>query len=262
MVAFQIQLVSVPLGQDWRRYHWTLIKMHSNHYTSVKSTSRDGILCAQQINETVVNITISQLKAKMEESSDGSLLPIIDALKDCWLLELAKQDRVGISQGVLKERIARHAQVLRKEPSKPTEALLSNEPNRDQALDDTTADIKQTKRRSRFRSLDGGAPEAYKPDYETNPNALQQFKSQLLLKDQCLPSDCPRNVICGQLQIKEFRELNSMLSLSSGRNGLYFLENGFATLNGKTVYFHKCSLSRAGRSLTYNIAEEPELKRE
>ncbi|KAE8302763.1 hypothetical protein GL50803_002267 [Giardia duodenalis] len=235
--------------------------MHSNYHAPVKSTSHDGILCAQQINEAVVNTTISQLKAKMEESKDGSLLPIIDALKDCWLLELAKQDRVSISQGILKERIARHAQVLRKEAgTRSTEMLVPNEPDRDQ--DCPLADTKQTRKRGRFRSLDGGAPKTYKLEHESDSSALQQFKSQLLLKDQCLPGDCPRNVICGQLQIKEFKELNSMLSLPPGRNGPYFLKNGFATLNGKTVYFHKCILTRAGRSFSHDAAEEPELKRE
>ncbi|EFO60807.1 Hypothetical protein GLP15_4811 [Giardia lamblia P15] len=235
--------------------------MHNNYHTLVRSTSHDGILCAQQINEAVVNTTISQLKTKMEESTDKSLLPIIDALKDCWLLELARQDRVSISQGILKERIARHAQVLRKEAStRPTEAPMSNEPDRDQNR--PPADTKQTKKRSRFRGLDGGAPETYKLEHEPNSSVLQQFKSQLLLKDQCLPGDCPKNVICGQLQIKEFKELNSMLSLPPGRNGPYFLKNGFATLNGKTVYFHRCILTRAGRSFSHDAAEEPELKRE
>lgn len=234
--------------------------MHNNHRVPVKSTSHDGILCAQQINEAVVNTTISQLKAKMEESTDRSLVPIIDALKDCWLLELAKQDRVSISQGILKERIARHAQVLRKEaPVRPTEAPILNEPDRDQ--DCPPADAKQARKRGRFRSLDGGAPETYRLEHEPNSSVLQQFKSQLLLKDQCIPGDCPRNVICGQLQIKEFRELNSMLSLPPGRNGPYFLKNGFATLNGKTVYFHRCVLTRAGRSFSHDVAEEPELKR-
>lgn len=234
--------------------------MHSNRYTSVKATSRDGILCTQQINEAVINMTIAQLKAKMEESSDASILPIIDALKDCWLLELAKQDGVSISQGILKERIARHAQALQKEPTKPIAEPILNETDQDCEPVNT----RQTKKRSRFRSLDGGAPEipSSKSEYEISPSELQQFKNQLLIKDQCLPSDDPKNIICGQLQIKEFKELNSMLSIPSGRNGPYFLENGFATLNGKTVYFHKCLLSRIGRSFPHNVAEEPELKRE
>lgn len=234
--------------------------MRSNHYVPVNATSHNGVLCTQQINEDIINTTISQLKAKMEESSNASLLPIIDALKDCWLLELAKHDGVGISQGILKERIARHAQALRKKPTRLADDSVFGEPDQD----NEPVDTKQIKRRSRFRSLDGGAPDisSSKSEYEVDPDSVQQFKDQLLIKDQCLPSDDPKNVICGQLQIKEFKELTSMLSLPSYRSGPYFLENGFATLNGKTVYFHRCLLFRVGHSPSRNVVQEPKLKQE